>query len=61
MADKTDDDSIAFTLDGKDNNADDADEEEEEEGEDVKLAMKLEKMSLKIKPSAMRANTHHIS
>eukprot|EP00957_Ditylum_brightwellii_P037569 2841340-Ditylum_brightwellii.AAC.1 len=60
MADRADNDSITFTLDGEDNNTDD-DYEEEEEGEDVKLAMKLEKMSLKTKPSPMRGNTHYIS
>eukprot|EP00957_Ditylum_brightwellii_P013834 1042542-Ditylum_brightwellii.AAC.1 len=55
MVVNTDDESIAFTLDGSNN----TDYEEEELGKDVKLATKLDSMSLKQKPSQMGTNTCH--
>eukprot|EP00957_Ditylum_brightwellii_P176421 13434205-Ditylum_brightwellii.AAC.1 len=56
MAEKADDDSIAF-MDGGDNDSIYKEEEEEEHGgEDVMLAKKLDKLSLKKKPSPMRSH-----
>ena len=52
MAEKADDGSIAFT-EGGDNDSIYKDEEEEDGGEDMMLTTKLDKLSLKTKPSPM--------
>lgn len=52
MAEKADDGSIAFTG-GGDNDSIYKEEEEEDGGEDMMLTTKLDKLSLKTKPSPM--------
>ena len=53
MENKIDDDSIAFSNDGDEDNVT-SDYDEEVESEDVKLAKKVEKITLKTKASPMR-------
>ena len=58
MTDKLDSDSIAYSLEEVDDENNDISDYEEADLEDAKLARKLEKVSLKTKPSPRRTFTH---